>query len=283
MPLITFLYQQITAISVILMLFALMSLWIKKNLWLWGSIGSMSLLCAFSAGLITTSAFLPLSILAALFWGLQWNIKGLGRYLLVTGGFIISAAIFYHILIGFSRPNEFFETEVNYGKLITGLLLLAWPVATLKTREDRLQFFKGALPLALLGALLLVIIAIYWQPTAWHPRFPLSFFGWSILYLFCTIIPEEALLRGFLQKEIFSLIGGGFKAHVGAIFISGMLLSLFNLTWIHNPSNFPFIILTGFVYSTLYQITKNVETSILCRFLVASLSFFFLSGSTSIS
>ena len=276
MPFIAFLYQQITTISFILMILALASVWIKKNLWVWGSLGALSILSAFTAGLITSVAFIPLAILAAIFWGLQWNMQGLGRYLLVTAGFLISAALFYHILIGLSPPIELFGSDLNYGKLIAGLLLLGWPVSTLKNHIERTQFLKSSFPLALLGALFLVVLTLFLQTDAWHPRFSLNFFGWAIIYLFCTIIPEEALLRGFLQKEIFSLIGGGLKAHIGSILISGLLLSLFILTWINNPSTFPFIILAGFVYSTLYQITKNVETSILCRFIVSSLYFFLL-------
>lgn len=264
------------------MILALLSLWIKKNLWIWGSLGGLSLLAAFTSGLITSAALIPLIILAAIFFGLQWNMHGLGRYLLVTSGFLISAALFYHILLGFATPIEFLGADINYGKLIAALLLLAWLVSTLSDKSERAQFLKSALPLALLGALALLTLVLYLKTASWDPKFSLDFFGWSILYLFCTIIPEEALIRGFLQKEIFHLIGGGFKAHVGSIFISGSLLSLFHLSWINTPSNFPLILLAGFLYSTLYQITKNVETSILCRFIVSSIYFLFLSGSTSI-
>ena len=264
------------------MILALLSLWVKKNPWIWGSMGALSLLLAFSSELLTSAALIPLSLLTVIFWGLQWNVKGLGRYLLVMAGFLIAAALFYHILLGFPAPIEFMGTEIIYGKLLAGLLLLAWPVSILSSSRERAQFLKSSLPLALLGALLLLIVVLYLQIASWHPKLSLSFLGWFILYLVCTIVPEEALLRGFLQKEIFSLIGGGFKAHVGSIFISGSLLSLFHLSWINDLSTFPLILLAGFIYSSLYQITKNVETSILCRLIVSSFYFLFFSGSASI-
>ena len=263
------------------MILALLSLWVKKNPWIWSSMGALSLFLAFSSGLLTSAALIPLSLLAIIFWGLQWNVKGLGRYLLVMAGFLIAAALFYHILLGFPSPIEFMGTEIIYGKLLAGLLLLAWPVSTLISCGERTLFFKSSLPLALLGAFLLLIVVLYLQIAAWHPKLSLVFFGWSILYLICTIIPEEALLRGFMQKELFNLLGGGFKAHIGCICISGSLFSLFHLNWINDLSTFPLILLAGFIYSTLYQITKNVETSILCRFVVSSLYFLFFFGSAS--
>ncbi len=259
---------------------SLLSLWVKKTPWVWGFLSALSLVFAQRSGQLTTKALIPLAIIVILFYVLQWDVKGLARFVFVGIALFLSGALFSCLVPGFPSCFKLSYVQINFGKILVALPILGWLLPVLSSKKNWSHFFTRHFSLSVIGALLLIAVAYYLHP----PIFSFTFFKtsfsmltWAPLYLLCTIIPEEALLRGFLQKEIFPWVGKGLIAHIITVVISASIFSLFHLVWVSDLLLLALIFLAGCVYGALYQITRVIETNIFCRFITSCLYFCILS------
>jgi membrane protease YdiL (CAAX protease family) len=269
-------------IAIILLTISLLSLWVKKTPWIWGSLLTLSLIFAQKSDQLLPKAFIPLILVIAFFCCLQWNIKGLSRFVITGAALILSGALFTCLVPGLPTCFKVSDAQVNFGKILIAIPILGWIIPVLSNKQAWAHFFKRYLWLSIIGSFLLIAAAFRLYP----PSFSFSFFKsllsliiWAPIYLICTIIPEEALLRGFLQKELFPWIGKGFAAHITTVVISSAIFSLFHLTWISDLYLLGLIFLAGCVYGTLYQLTRTIETNIICRFIASCVYFCTLSHS----
>jgi membrane protease YdiL (CAAX protease family) len=235
-----------------------LSLWLKKSPWLWGGFTCISFISAVQLHELQPLALIGFGTLAVVFLVLQFPLEGLLRFLLVSLAFLISCGIFFQIIPDFTLH---LPKGLNYGKSLIGLSILGLFVPTLETKQNWLDALKKPIPLAFLGTSILCFLA-YNLP---YPKAPSSLHS-LLLFLLGTVLPEEALLRGFIQKELFGFIGKGILGHVGVVFISMVLFSFFHLIWAEDISFLPLILAEGLVYATLYEATDVLESSILCRF-----------------
>jgi len=272
----SFVYQYpIQFSSLLLLALSLASLWIRKSFWIWGSLLLISLLGAFTSDLFNVTALFPLIFFALLLWGLQLDLKGFSRFLISSMLFLIGAGLFFHLMPGFVDPKGLpYPLCLNYGKPFIGILLLGWLIPTL-SRANFPQNFKRLVAYVLIGTIFLTTIFVVLQPKAIYPNFSFSIFPWAFISLFFFIIPEEALLRGFLQNEIVTWMGGGLKSEISGVIITTLLYPLFHLTWVSDLSLLIPTFAAGFTYAACYQITKLVETSIVCHFLIGCIHFLF--------
>jgi membrane protease YdiL (CAAX protease family) len=267
-----FYHHPIQTLSFFALVMALCSIWVKKTFWIWGSFGIISLASAFVSDLLDPVAFLPLGFFTLLLLGLQSNVKGLSRFLLASTAFLIGGALFFHIMPGFNDQTALpYPLCLNYGKTFVGLALLGWMIPTVPF----LKIGKAPLTLAVVGACFLSALFFFLHPALYNFHFSLSFFPWALMTLLFVILPEEALLRGFLQKEITNWIGGGMKAQVSAVAITTCIYPLFHLTWIGDMNLLIPTCISGFVYALLYQMTKTIETPIVSHFQVSCVYFLF--------
>ena len=265
----TLLHYPIQMLSFFSLAMAFLSIWIKKNPILFGSFGFISISTAFASGLITSIALLPLAFFLLLLFGLKTHIQGLSRFLLASTAFLIGGSLFFHFMPGFLEKESFESpTCLNYGKAFVGFLLIGYFVQTISGKELASIFFP-----AISGTLALIALSLYLKKPTLEFHFSLSFISWSLTALFFSIIPEEALLRGFLQKELFDWIGGGMKAHLSCIAITSMLYPLFHINWAGNISLLLPTLATGLTLGVLYQVCRKVEVCIGCHFLIRCCSF----------
>ncbi len=254
---------------------SLLSLWIHKTFWLWVPPLGLSLICMYTSGHLTIMAFIPLGILILTLIGLRWNATGLYRFILVALTLIISGGLFYHMLPGFGPLISFVGNSVNYEKLIAALLLLGFLVPIISTKSSWIVFSKTSLPFALIGSLGIIFLSLSIKPQLWHTKNLTGLLIGSLIHFIMTILPEEALVRGFIQKEFFQWIGGGIKGHVCAVVLSSCLYALLHVVWITDLSLLGILLLSNLIYGFLYQITRQIEGPLLCHFLTD----FFLTGS----
>ena len=267
-----FYHHPIQTLSFFALVMALCSIWIKKTFWIWGSFGIISLASAFVSDLLDPIAFLPLGFFILLLFGLQSKVQGLARFLLASMAFLIGGALFFHLMPGFNDQTALpYPLCLNYGKTFVGLALLGWMVPTLPLSK----IGKAPLALALVGTCFLSALFFFLHPALYNFHFSFSFFPWALMTLLFVIIPEEALLRGFLQKELTSWMGGGMKAQVWTVAIMTCLYPLFHLTWIGEMHLLIPTFAAGFTYALLYQMTKMIETPIVSHFLVNGVYFLF--------
>lgn len=270
-----FYHYPLQVLSFFSLLMALASIWIKKSIWIWGSFGLISLFLAGSCHLMEPIAFLPLFFLILLVGGLHFEVQGFARFLLVSTAFLTGGALFFSLLPGFIPPIAISIPPlcINYGRACVGLILIGTIISTLPGRGSK--DWKIVWSCSLMGAVGLLLLLFLWKPSLWKPYFSLSYFPWAGLSLFFTILPEEALLRGLLQKECTTWLGNGTKAQVLSVSISTMLYPLFHLSWAGDLSLLLPTIAIGITLACLYQITRMIEASILCHFFVLSIHFCF--------
>lgn len=261
------------------MMMALASLWIRKTPWLWGSFLFISLLSALDAHVVSFISLLPLGLLAALFYSVRQEISGLGRLLLVGSAFLISSGMFFHFLPGFQNWNLAcnvilspgslpYSLWINYDKAFIGLLILVCLLPTLQGKVEWKQTLRIALPMACASVGILLFLSVYFGIVVWDPKLPSFFFIWLPINLFFVVIPEEALLRGFIQKELFYWLGGRGWAHVGCVLISSLIFALFHVAWVGNVSFLLIVLAAGILYGSIYQYTQRIESSMMCHFAV---------------
>ena len=237
-----------------------LSIWVKKNTWIQGFFSLASLLFVIVSGEMEMLAFIPLSLLLLLTLTLNSDLTGLARYLFVTANFLVGGALFYNFLPGLPSPFSVLDTPVSYGKSFTGLILLAWLIETVKDKQTLVEACKSSFPLALSGTLLFVLITKSYTPAVSTSAL--------LVYAFASILPEEALVRGFMQKELFTMMRGGVKGHFTCLFLSTGLSCCLHLAWVGDLSLLPLIICTSFFYSLIYQMTKKVEGGALCHLFI---------------
>lgn len=270
-----FYHYPLQVLSFFSLLMALISIWIKKSVWIWGSFGVISLIIASNCGMIKPIALLPLFFLTLLVWGLQFDVQGFARFLLVSTAFLTGGALFFSLLPGFISPIAITHPSlcINYGRACVGIILLGTLISTLSTKRSK--DWKTVWGCAITSAIGFFLLLLLWETSFWKPYFSLTFFPWAGLVLFFSILPEEALLRGLLQKEITAWLGTGVKAHVFSVGIVTMIYPLFHLSWAGDLSLLLPTFATGLTFACLYQITKMIEVSILCHFLLLSIQFCF--------
>lgn len=270
-----FYHYPLQVLSFFSLLMALISIWIKKSIWIWGSFGAISLFIAGSCQLMTPIAFLPLFFLILLVWGLQFDVQGFARFLLVSTAFLTGGALFFSLLPGFAPPITLINPPlcINFGRAWVGLILLGAIVPTLSGLGTK--DWKTVGGCALMGAIGLFLLLILWKPSLWKPYFSLAFFPWAGLTLFFTVLPEEVLLRGLLQKEFTVWLGSGAKAHAFSVGIAAMIYPLFHLSWAGDLSLLLPTFAIGLTLACLYQVTRMIEASILCHFFVLGIHFCF--------
>ena len=261
--------------SLLSLILALFSLWIKKKPWIWGGFVILSLFLAYSSHVLQPIAFIPCTLLFLSLIGLKASPSGLTRFILVGATLIISGGLFYGILPGFSSFLTISSFAINYGKLFAGILLLSLYLHTIEDKSDLIFFMKTAFPISLLGSFIATAFIFYMHP----PKSILFSSSSTVFYciplLVFQIIPEEAFFRGFIQKELCQWTGSNIKGGFCAVVLSSLLFCLFNLLWVSYPILLGIFFILGLTYGFVYQITGRIEASIFCRF-ITTLFYFFL-------
>jgi membrane protease YdiL (CAAX protease family) len=88
-------------------------------------------------------------------------------------------------------------------------------------------------------------------------------------------IPEEAFFRGFIQRELYQWFGSNPLAASGSILITSAFFTLLHLIWVANLPFLGLVFIASLIYGTIYQVTKSIESSILCHFGLNVIHFFF--------
>lgn len=253
---------------------AIFSLWIRKAFWIWGLLLTFSLVFAQLSKKLSSYGLIPIFLSLFLFWLLSKNFTGLFRFALFTLALFFSAILCSCLAPQVPPCFSFFNVTINYSKTLLTLPLLGFCIPILSYQNIRSFFSSRSFVICILGAVCITLIAHFFFESSFSTTSPTTFFISLILYSLSSIIPEEALLRGFVQKELLPWAGKGWIAHAAVCGISAGLFSLFHLTWISSLPFFVLLFLVGYIYGILYQATKLIEVPILCRFLTNAACFF---------
>ncbi len=250
-----------------------LSLWIKKNGWIFGSFAFISVGLALHTGILSWIGLIPLIVLAICHLSLKKN-----RFAPFCIATAISCALIFHFLPGFHNwellskfkisPDSMpYSLWLNFDSPWVGFLPLALSIPLLNSRQALLKMLKTGLPLSIIGILIFMLISLSTGQVRWDVKVPLFFFVWAIKNLVFVSIPEEGFFRGFIQREMYLYWFKDSKwAGTMSVLTTSLLFTLLHIHWIRDISFLALVFLAGIIFGTIYQITQSIEASILCHF-----------------
>ncbi len=263
------------------------SFWVKRTPWLWGTFLFLSLLFALDTQIITWIALLPLAGLGLFHFLLHKHLQGHLRtvFLFLTAG--ISLALMVHLFPGFHNheigkglvlkegaiPYNFW---VNFDKPFIAIFLLAWALPLIENKMQLKKVLAITLPLSALGIALIMAISLYFHIVRFDAKIPLLVFLWPLVNLFFVAIPEEVFFRGFIQEELFQKLKTRTDfAGPLAVLITALVFTLLHVFWVSDFSFLLLVFVAGCIFGAIYQITKAIEASIFCHFMLNLIHFLF--------
>ena len=276
----------LSLISYFLLLISILSLWIKRDIKIWGTITAASLACSIISDRIDIVGIISIVILCLLYH----TVNRINLILLIraTSGvlaIILSVMLTTHLIPGFNNWKivdnvSLTETSLPYSmylnmdKTLVGLAILSVGVPLIKSLKEWSSVLRSTLPIFLVGLIALASVSQIFGYTHWDVKFPDLFFVWALKNLFFTCVSEEAFFRGFLQRNLFKILQGYKYGSILSLIIVSILFGL-----AHFAGGFKYVLLAtmaGIVYGYAYQKTQRIEASILCHFGVNTFHFIFL-------
>jgi len=276
----------LSLISYFLLLISILSLWIKQDIKIWGTITAASLVCGVVSDRIGIIGIISIVILCLLYHTV--NRINLILFIRVTSGvlaIILSVMLAAHLIPGFNNWKvvdsvSLTETSLPYSmylnmdKTLVGLAILGLGFPLIKSLKEWGSVLRSTLSIFLVGLIVLASASQAFGYTHWDFKLPDLFFVWALINLIFTCVSEEAFFRGFLQKNLFKILQ---KYKYGNILSLITVSILFGLA--HFAGGFKYVILStiaGIIYGYAYQKTQRIEASILCHFGVNTFHFIFL-------
>lgn len=268
---------------------ALISLWIHPTPLIWGPLAILSGILGYISGLIHIYAIIPLGLLFILLLVLAHiEIEGMRRLLVLTAVAVLSFLFILHITPGFKSWLLFQPIEMKRGirwhleTPFLGLFITTLYHPLLQSKKEWMRMIWQAIPIMFLQNLIIIYFAMSWGLISPNVNFSISFFPWVLGYLFCTVLPQEALLHGVIQRELERLphTTTNTALSIGIPTICFICLQLFM------QFSFLYLIiltLSGLGYSILYYMTKSIESSVLSRIILNSIYFIFFTYFPSIN
>lgn len=264
------------------------SLWVRKTPWLWGSFLLIAYILAFEAKIVNWISLIPVLILFFCHYFLIKEISRGARFLLFGTAVLVSLGLAFHFLPGFHNWNVVAKMQLspgaypynlwlNFDKPFIGIFALAFAIPLISERSELLKMLRRAIPMSLVGILIMMGISLYFGLVKWDPKIPLIVFLWLIDNLIFACVPEEAFFRGFVQREIYRWFGKTQMAALGSILAASVLFTLLHLIWVANLPFLCLVFVASVIYGTIYQTTRSIEASILCHFGLNVTHFFLFS------
>ncbi|HSX04531.1 MAG TPA: CPBP family intramembrane glutamic endopeptidase [Rhabdochlamydiaceae bacterium] len=271
---------QLASLCFFSLIMGIVSLWIYRNPWIYCPFFVISFFLGLAAKILTPIALLPLGGLFILHGFLKTGTRGIRRPIFVVLAAAISLAMWMHIMPGFHSlkiSDHFVQSagaypytfNLNWDKPMTGIFILAWAFPLITTREQLKKVLFVTLPYTIGAVLIILLLSVWLNVVKWDPKMPPYFWLWAIANLFLVSIPEEALIRGFIQKEFFSWFGEkGFLANAGCILATSLIFALIHIKGVPSSSYILLVFVASILYGSIYQYTKAIESSIFCHYAV---------------
>ncbi len=261
------------------LIMALVSFWVKRSPWIWGSFLILAYTLAFFGKLVTPIALVPIVTLFALHVLMKSEIRGIMRLVVFLITAAISIGLLIHLFPGFTpwkiidkeqlSANAYpFSLSLGFDKPIVGILVLALGLPLITTINDLERILKTALPLIILGIALMITLSLFSGLIKWDPKLPKLFWFFAIENLILVSVIEEAFWRGFVQRECFRWLGGkGFLANTGCVVLTSIFFAALHYFWVPSIPFLGLIFVASIIYGSIYQYTRSIEASIATHWL----------------
>ena len=272
-------------LAYVFIILAFLSLWCNRKIWIWAPLFIISYVCAFYGGVANLRALVSIGVLLLCILSLTQEIPGFIRMFIVLFVACLTLAMFAHIVPGFhnmefanqwtASPDSMpMNLYMNYDKAISALFILAFLMPLIQTSKGWWMMLFAAVPWACLTIGIMGILGYLMQIVVFDPKLPAITFLWLVRQIFFVVIPEEALFRGFIQREITKGLNNS-AAGALAVLITALLFGFLHLLMIPTLSFFLVTFAAGLLYGAIYQMTQRIEASIFVHLTFNIAHFFF--------
>lgn len=266
-------------------------LWVRTKSPLWLGLLLVTVISGYLSGVVTAIAILPIALMALACWyygqltmsdAPQPVLKGI----VATVVLIIAILLGFHLLPGFNNqtlvrnlvlsPGSAPYTQwLNFDKTIAGLLILGLCYRGLMTaRREWMEALRRVAPIILINIAIVVGLAFMFGFVRFDPKWSAFFPLWAMVNLFFTCMSEEALFRGFIQRELDLRLQKYRFGRVVAIAVSAILFGL-----VHYAGGVTYVLLAtvaGVGYALVFQRSGRIEMAILAHFVLNTMHFLLL-------
>jgi uncharacterized protein len=264
-----------TAVTYVALVFAVIALWIGRYVWM--AALAVAVIAGYASGVLSGLAALWIVLFAGLCLGYDraksYASPLLRRVLvgLAAAGLLVLALLLgLHVLPGFhnflvlddvvlSAGAAPYTLYLNVDKTVVGICILGLCYGSLLRRGlDWGRALRRAVPLIAINTVVVALFAMALGYLQWQPKWTPLFWLWAANNLLFTCLSEEALFRGFIQRELTR-----YGAWV-AIAVSSVLFGL-----AHFGGGWTYVALAtaaGAGYGLIYHRTKSIEMAMLAHF-----------------
>jgi len=269
-------------VAIAALIATVVALWVRP--W-WALLASLMVaeLAGFVSGILSGPAGIWILGLAMAVWTFRRQTLPWQRALTFVGAAAMAGLLAAHAMSGFQNPIVLrdvvlspgaipYTQYVNFDKTLAGVLVLAiGGFAPLRAVADWQASLRSAAPVA--GATIAVVLAasLALGFVRFDPHWTPLFWVWAPINLLLTCLSEEALFRGFLQREIGMALAGRAYAASAAVAVSALAFGL-----AHAAGGWRYVLLAtlaGTGYALTYRRTGRVEAPILTHFAVNATHF----------
>ncbi len=273
------------AIAYSFLILAIISIWIHRKIWVWGSLLAVSLAFAYYGNLIEIQALIPLAIVGGCYFFATEELSQFWRLFTCMGAAIITIALYTHFVKGFNNILIFkgfrasldaipINIYANYDKGAVAALILGLYLPVIKTRKQLYSCLLATIPWMIFTAFMIISLTQFLQIIKWDPKLPLITLMWLTIQLFFVVIPEEVFYRGFIQNEIAKRLNNPFGPTL-AILITSLVFAMIHIIFLPNFAYITTVFITSILYGTIYQLTGKIESSIITHYFTNICHFFF--------
>lgn len=279
----------VVAVTYAALFLSVIGLWIGRAAWL--GLMAVAVVAGYVSGVLQGPAIVWIAALAGVCVGYDRTrrlpgtalLRGLAIGFSALGVLVLALLLGIHALPGFhnfllldkvvlSDGAAPYTLYLNFDKTLVGVFILGLchqPLLGLaKQWAEAARRAAAIVPIhiALVAAGAAAIGYLTWQPK-WVPLFLL----WAPVNLFFVCMSEEAVFRGFIQRELATALRGTRAGSVIAILVSSALFGL-----AHVGGGVSYVVLAaaaGLGYAIVYQRTRSIEMSMLAHFALNTVHF----------
>jgi len=230
-------------------------------------------------------SLLSIFVLLALLWAyVQKNRFSLSA---LSGIIVLGVLLGLHILPGFNNYQHLaaavlndrslpFSIWFNYDKSLFAILVLGlvFHSSLIRCWAEFRGMMISLLPILAIGlpAVYCLGVLLGYSVIDWTPS--LLFVPWAIKNLFFTVIAEELMFRGLIQRELAAYLPGERGENL-SVLIAAVLFGA-----AHFAGGFSYVLLStlaGCLYGYAYKVTGRIEAPIITHFLLNAGHFLFFS------
>ncbi len=256
---------------------AMLSLWIKRHIAVWGGL----LLLGIITGLLT-QRITPIALITIISLGILFFLSFRAKLLItriITGllGTALSVAIFFHLLPGFNNFEMIHQLKLtkdavpyspyfNFDKPLIGLFILGFGMAHINLRMCSKTTIYTTILMTIITLMVMIVLSLITHYVRFEPKWDNFFYIWALDNLIFVCVTEEALFRGIIQRSLSKTFASMRFGNMLAVVVASLLFGL-----VHIRGGVMYVLLSsiaGLLYGVTYLRTGRIEASISTHFIV---------------